>query len=501
MGHVAHYKMGAVGQLVAHIERTRENPAQYGNEKINPEKTFMNFVPEQHEGFPVFRFWEQVAEKQGQQRKSSDNALTGVIFTLPQRYLDKPKEWQDQFFRNTYDYLKKKFGVEKDGHSNIYCASVHYDETTPHLHFAFVPVVSRDFERHYKDRHGEERTATVKAGSISSRYVVTKPVLSSLHQELDRYLTEQQRGYTGGILLSDEEKIDRHLMMPAKELKQMPEDYLKEARKISKGLRVKHLINDLETEKKEIDRVRLETKATQEIVAEQKIILEKQIQQTLDREKQADNRFYDLQDKEDTLDREKEDLENEKQTFQIRLGQLQLEQKDLNNQRIELRKSQALHQQELAELREYQEKKPAFDRAVAEWNANRPKRDAIREQVREMKAFIDERPELLTEIKQTRAELEKLEELKSTNLKELKNDDKLKIYRFCQNLSEDSRKNINDEFSKQHENPDKYPDAKFFYDVCFSGKKIYDELQKQQERQKELERLREMKRHEHVMTR
>ena len=33
------------------------------------------------------------------------------------------------------EFLDKRYGKE-----NVVCAVVHYDETTPHLHYAFIPV-------------------------------------------------------------------------------------------------------------------------------------------------------------------------------------------------------------------------------------------------------------------------------------------------------------------------------------------------------------------------
>jgi len=45
--------------------------------------------------------------------------------------LDKQK----QFFQDSYEYLKNRYGED-----NVISATVHLDETTPHMHFNFVPV-------------------------------------------------------------------------------------------------------------------------------------------------------------------------------------------------------------------------------------------------------------------------------------------------------------------------------------------------------------------------
>ena len=40
------------------------------------------------------------------------------------------------FFRLTYDFLSERYGKE-----NVISSYVHMDETTPHTHFLFIPVV------------------------------------------------------------------------------------------------------------------------------------------------------------------------------------------------------------------------------------------------------------------------------------------------------------------------------------------------------------------------
>lgn len=48
---------------------------------------------------------------------------------------NKPEKEQIEFLMATYDYLKNEYGE-----NNIAHASIHVDETCPHLHFDFVPI-------------------------------------------------------------------------------------------------------------------------------------------------------------------------------------------------------------------------------------------------------------------------------------------------------------------------------------------------------------------------
>lgn len=47
------------------------------------------------------------------------------------------KEQQEQFFKDSYNFLSERYGRE-----NVISATVHLDESTPHMHFNFVPVTS-----------------------------------------------------------------------------------------------------------------------------------------------------------------------------------------------------------------------------------------------------------------------------------------------------------------------------------------------------------------------
>ena len=50
-------------------------------------------------------------------------------------------------------------------------AVVHYDETTPHLHYAFVPVVFDNKKSRYK---------------VSAKEVLTRHDLQTFHDDLDQ---------------------------------------------------------------------------------------------------------------------------------------------------------------------------------------------------------------------------------------------------------------------------------------------------------------------------
>ena len=83
---------------------------------------------------------------------------------------------------------------ERYGNQNVLSATVHYDETTPHLHYAFIPVV-------FDEKKQREK--------VSAKEVLTRKELSSFHQDLDKYLKQQiPHIYQEGILNNQTIGID-----------------------------------------------------------------------------------------------------------------------------------------------------------------------------------------------------------------------------------------------------------------------------------------------------
>ena len=81
---------------------------------------------------------------------------------------------------NRAPFLNDRYGQE-----NAVAAVVHYDETTPHLHYAFVPVVFDDKKAHDK---------------VSAKEVLTRQDLQTFHEDLDQHLKKELPFYEQGIL-------------------------------------------------------------------------------------------------------------------------------------------------------------------------------------------------------------------------------------------------------------------------------------------------------------
>src|SRR5699024_267750 len=69
---------------------------------------------------------------------------------------------------------------------NVLAGVVHNDETTPHMHFAFMPVT-------YDEKREREK--------VSAKEVLNRNELKSFHQDLDNHLKERiPQIYQKGVL-------------------------------------------------------------------------------------------------------------------------------------------------------------------------------------------------------------------------------------------------------------------------------------------------------------
>ena len=144
MGHSiirnAKYKMSNMQGISRHNERQNK---EYGNEDIDKNKSQLNYHLKQPQ--------EQSYEKEFY-RLRSENNLKGNLRLTGKKQSNVACEFlitsDNNFFKNigeaeTKRYFDEayKFASEKCGEKNIISAVVHLDETTPHMHLTYIPVV------------------------------------------------------------------------------------------------------------------------------------------------------------------------------------------------------------------------------------------------------------------------------------------------------------------------------------------------------------------------
>ena len=179
MAHVQKNTMSAVGHLFDHYGRNAEDERyKYlyrSNDSIDPERTKFNYnlAPSEKSQLEILK--ERLSQVKVLKRKDV-NVMCSWVVTAPK---DLEQQHFEKFFQETYNFLENRYGKE-----NVVSAYVHMDETTPHIHFAFVPVVYDKKKDVYK---------------VSAKECINKLELKSFHQDLDKYL-EQSMGFKVNVL-------------------------------------------------------------------------------------------------------------------------------------------------------------------------------------------------------------------------------------------------------------------------------------------------------------
>ncbi|WP_273947744.1 MobV family relaxase, partial [Leuconostoc mesenteroides] len=167
---------GSVPGLAVHFERKTDH---HTNKEIDVSKTYLNQELMADGSDMLTRFNARLNDVYCMKRDDV-KALATWIVTLPEELSEAPYEQQSAFFEATSNFLNDRYGQE-----NAVAAVVHYDETTPHLHYAFVPVVFDDKKSRYK---------------VSAKEVLTRHDLQTFHEDLDQDLKKVLPFYEKGIL-------------------------------------------------------------------------------------------------------------------------------------------------------------------------------------------------------------------------------------------------------------------------------------------------------------
>ena len=176
MAHLKKNTRGAVPGLAVHFERKTDH---HTNKDIDVSKTYLNQDLMTDGSDMISRFNDRLSDVYCMKRDDV-KALATWIVTLPEELAEASYEQQEAFFEETKHFLDERYGKE-----NTMAAVVHYDETTPHLHYAFVPVVFDAKKERYK---------------VSAKQVLTRHDLQTFHDDLDQDLKKVLPFYEKGVL-------------------------------------------------------------------------------------------------------------------------------------------------------------------------------------------------------------------------------------------------------------------------------------------------------------
>lgn len=136
---VQKFSAGSIKGIEIHDRREKDR-ISHTNKDINWSKTGLNYDlhPQQNTNFQK-AIKLRIGQLNLPKAVRKDAVVMAQVLVTSDHYffMDKSPEQIRGFFSDCYDFLVERYGKE-----NIISAVVHMDETTPHMHFNFVPVTS-----------------------------------------------------------------------------------------------------------------------------------------------------------------------------------------------------------------------------------------------------------------------------------------------------------------------------------------------------------------------
>ena len=163
MAHLEKYTAAATGHMLAHYDRTHSSSTSC----IDESRTALNYdLAEIDQPLPPLDFLHNRMSEIKVLKRADINVMCDWIVTAPKELT--PEELP-LFFNETYKFLNDRYGKE-----NVISAYVHMDETTPHIHYAFVPVVI------------DKKKGIPK---LSAKERITRKDLNTFHPDLTKHMT------------------------------------------------------------------------------------------------------------------------------------------------------------------------------------------------------------------------------------------------------------------------------------------------------------------------
>lgn len=190
-------KANNITGMQIHNDRATENHA---NEDIKKELSHLNYNLIECPSYKK-KINEELERryKVNKSLRKDANLCVEVIFTSDKEFFDKLTPEQERlYFEKSLEFLK-----EFAGEKNIISATVHKDETTPHLHAVFMPLTD-DGRLNYKD-------------FINTKYDLIN-LQDKYHEKMREYFPELERGK------SSKETKKKHLSVEDFKLKQLEKD-------------------------------------------------------------------------------------------------------------------------------------------------------------------------------------------------------------------------------------------------------------------------------------
>ena len=197
---VAKFSLKDCGHVCAHFDRSVK-PGHYTNQNIDPCKTKNNYNLCKAYRHSQVKYIKEKLEEIPHTKRKDLVCMCSVVLNAPDSL---PQELHTEFFHKAYNFLVARYGTIagfEDPEDVVISCYRHLDETTDHIHFAFLPVI--------QSASGSQR--------FCAKEVICRDDLKTLHQDLECYLREH--GIRADILNGKTQKDSFGRALSVREMK------------------------------------------------------------------------------------------------------------------------------------------------------------------------------------------------------------------------------------------------------------------------------------------
>lgn len=205
---VQSFSKGSLGGIGKEVEREEKDLLENRNQDIDKSRTHLNeFYKHTENG--MYAEFKKVSKdlniSNAENLKKNATAFEGMVITSDKEYFEKlgyvpgqePPSKVKEFFDKSYEFAKQEIGF-KGTDKNILCASVHYDETTPHLQLYYIPVVDSWKEKVYEKNEKGKVLKNENGSPIQARddkgKIIYRDVMDSEERRINRTQFWQNKG-------------------------------------------------------------------------------------------------------------------------------------------------------------------------------------------------------------------------------------------------------------------------------------------------------------------
>lgn len=314
-------------------------------------------------------------------RDEKNNIAVEFLYQLGDAETWKGRSLEDK--KKTKEIFEKAIDILEAKGIKVANATIHLDETSPHMHVVGVPIIENQ-------KRGLEK-------QLSQRKVLTREVLKELREETEKvFIEEYKRVYkTNDVTLKKGSEIEEHLSV---------EDY----KNTKKMLEVAKKYGNRKELKEEIEKKVDEVEKAIEELENDKIEKSKKIQDLESENENLTNELTNLEEKNYSLNSEVKELETSKNTKEKEKDDIEKE-LDLYQKKIKNYKEQIEKDKEEAIKLEEEQKKIEEDLKEQE-KKNRDVKDEIDKKNKEYNDLLTEKNNLEEKKKKINEEKQKIED-------------------------------------------------------------------------------------------